>query len=379
MNISNGGFLANVRPRVLPNRFIHVKRALLGKGTLNVTKNAEVSPHDVLGRYTYNPGFMAVNIAEKLGVSKSDAEKYISHPIGSKIFKGELLALSKGLFGNKEVVSPTDGVIDLYDKQSGTVKLSFQAKETPLLSGVFGVIDEVNTLTGEVVIKTMVTEVYGVVGSGRERCGNLNVLGRQGLINKFHVSPEMEGKILVTGSQIDNDGLKKAVGHGVLGIISGGINVKDFLSLGASLDPTLRVGNDVGISVVVTEGFGPVAIGDDIYDLIKGYDDKFVFINGNISQMILPNLTSDSILSLRKIALPISRSPSLSPEVVVGEIKIGSRVRVIWPPNFGIQGKVIEIDQTSTLLESGITTYMLTVETKKQKIKVAYPCVELVA
>lgn len=375
----NSGFLANVRPRVLPNRCIHVKRVLLGKGSITVSKNAEISPHDVLGKYAFDPGFMAINIAEKLGVSRGEAESCIQRPAGAKIFKGELLALKKGLFGNKEVVAPTDGVIDFYDQKTGILKLSFISKELPLLSGVYGIVDDVNPTIGEVIIKTMVTELFGIVGSGKERSGTLNVLGRQGLVNKAHVSPDMQGKILVTASQIDNDGLKKAAGHGVLGVITGGINVKDYLSLGASLDPFMRIGNDVGITVVVTEGFGPVPIGDDIFDLIKSYDDKFVFLNGNISQIILPSLTSDSILSLRKIALPVSKSPNIAPEVVVGELKLGSRVRVIWPPYFGTQGKVMAIDQTSTVLESGITTFMLTIETKSQKIKVAYPNVEIIS
>lgn len=376
--MANISLMANVRPRILQDRFIHVRRSLLGKGGFSAVVNQEVKPQDILGKSVFSAGFSSVNIAKKLGVVPFDAAKYLQRPIGKTIFKGELLAIKNGLLGNKVVTAPTDGVLEYYDQKTGDLRISFTPREIALTSGVFGVIDEIDQVKGEVLIKTMVTEVYGVIGSGKERSGILDIQSNQGIINKNQVKDEMGHHVLVIGSVVSGDVLKKAAGYGVTGIIMGGISAHDFKSVANTLNPSRKIGTDVGISLIVTEGFGAVPIGDDIFNLIKNFEGKFVFINGNTARLLLPSTSADSILALRKIALPTRPMPEIQPEVMVGEIHMGSWVRIIWPPFFGVQGRVLGIDGSVSVLESGISSIMLTVETPRQKIKVAYTNVELI-
>src|SRR5207247_585670 len=118
------------------------------KGQIFVSKDWEVAPHDIIGKSVVSAGFSAVNLARKLSVSPQEAEKYIQRPVGSTIFKGELLAFKKGTFFKKIITAPTDGIIDSYDKTSGELRLKFLPREVPLTAGVYGIVDDVNLLKG---------------------------------------------------------------------------------------------------------------------------------------------------------------------------------------------------------------------------------------
>lgn len=371
----------NLRPRIKLNTITHVRRSLIGgKGKLNVAPNQEVMSSDILGQSMHSAGFSAVNIAKNLGVSSNVGGKYLTKPIGSKIFKGELLGLKKGMFGDKVVTAPSDGVLAEYDSKLGEVMLEFLPKQQPLTSGVFGIVEQVNTDIGEVVIKTSVTEIIGIYGCGKERGGDIEAMGSSSeLLSMQMLSHKLSSKIILGGALIYGEALRKAVECGISGIISGGINSLDFKAMSGSVDPHHRIGTDPGISILSTEGFGSMSIGSDIYNIIRAHDGKFAFLNGNTARLLLPSPEASSIINLRKVALPITKEAEGSSDVTFRMIEPGARVRIVWPPFAGWQGRVISIDKTPTQLPSGISTYLLVVETSRKKIMVPYLNVELVA
>lgn len=362
----------NKRIRVIENRAIHIKRSLLGKGKILVAVREEVKPDDILGQSIYSAGFMVVELAKRLGVSNDSAPKYLQRPVGKIIYKGELLAFKKDLLSKKVILAPTDSLIESYDQSSGKLRLTFVPKEKVLTAGVYGIVDYVDANSGEVYIKTVVNEVYGILGTGRLRSGILRFLDHQSdLVTPAQITEDLSQHVIVAGSLIYGEALKKAAGFGVSGMISGGLNVHDFKAMSSSIDPKVKVESDVGLSLVATEGFGPIPIGDDIFRILSRHEQKFVLINGNRSQIILPSGTQDSILALRKIALPLNGALDNKPEESQANLKLGDMVRVVWPPFMGLQGKVINIDQTVTRLESGVSTYMVTVETSQRKVKIS--------
>lgn len=369
---------ANKRIRVVSNTIIHVRRQLQGNGKILVQKNFEVAPHHVLGTSTVSSGFSKINLAKKLGVSAKEAPKYMTKQTGQKIFKGELLALKKGLFGKKVVTSPTDCIIDTYNDKTGELQLKFLPKQLPMTSGVYGIVDEVEPLSGEVIIKTMATQVFGIYGSGKERSGFLHILETPGLIHPSQINADLSQKILLVNGLIFGEALRKCVGYGVKGIVTGGINLSDYISMVGSLENRQKLGSDIGISVIATEGFGSIGIGMDILNAINTHQDKFVFINGNTNNLILPSLNPDSILAVRKVVLPIVRTTYLQAEITTAELRTGLRVRVISSPYLGQQGVITAIDNQPTLLDTGISTILLTVALRNKKIKIPYPNVEII-
>lgn len=371
--------LANQRVRINPGICKLVKRSLKGPGKILAVKNTEIAPHDVLGHYKLTAGYSKLNLSKELNVAPPDTVKYLKKTVGQSIFKGELLAYKKNFFGASQIIVPTDAIFESLDDKTGEATLRLISKDVALTSGVFGVVMDIDPSRGEVTIKCLTTEIYGIFGTGGEREGFLNVIAGPGdLVNASKISPVHRGQILVAGSLVMDETIKKALTCNVNGIICGGLNMDDYLSMAIRLEPAKRVGTEIGISIMATEGFGLIPIGEDFQEVLMSHSNKFVLLNGNLGRLLLPSNDPDSILSCRKVQLPVREAQGTKPELSISEIKTGLKARLIWPPFMGMQGNIIHIDNTPTMLDSGISTYMLTIETKTRKIKVPYSNVEII-
>lgn len=370
------------RTRVEKDVVVRIYRSLKGRGVINVAKNQEVGPIDILGTTQVSPGFRILNLAMMLGVPPTDIQKYLKRPLGQRIYKGELLAYKKGwLFGDKKiVVSPTDGVLDFLNPKTGELKMTFLPKKLDLPAGVYGIVESSDKEKGLVIIRTQATIIRGIAGSGRTRDGTLHIIGRRDeLIGKNFISQNNEEEILAGGSLIFKDAITAAIAFGVKGIITGGINAKDYKSMaGGRLIFPKKLENDIGISVLVCEGFGSIPTGEDIYEILKIYDGRFVSIDGNGGTLFLPSFESESISRVRNAILPpIPDNTSLyhQPDL---EIRPNLRVRVVGNYFPGAQGKILVIDRTETVLASGVKTLMATIATRTRKIQVPVANIECI-
>ena len=91
----------------------------------------------------------------------------------------------------------------------------------------------------------------------------------------------LEGKVVVGGSHISLATYKKAVSLKIAAIVVGGFNYSDLKPiLGYTLGVAITGSEDLGTSLVVTEGFGKINMGTQTFDLLKQFDGHFVSING---------------------------------------------------------------------------------------------------
>lgn len=371
--------LVNRKFRIVPERVTLVSRVLQGNGEILVKKGQEIIPSDVIGRSILSAGFRTINLSKALQVSPGEVKKYLQRPMGKVIFQGELLGYkSGGIFGSQKVVtSPTDGILELFDATTGILKLKILPHSIDLLAAVFGIVEGVDHVKKIVNIKTQVTEVYGMLGSGRPREGYLKVLGDRGdLIDKNKISLDLHDRIIVGGGLIYENALKEAVTNGVNGIITGGINCSEFKGMSGGKIKYAHSESEVGIGVLVTEGFGSIPIGQDIFELLKSFDNEFAILEGNERRVILPSINPDSLAKIKKVQLSVSGN--LDFKVRVEALETGRIVRMIGNPYMGEQGKVVEIDNATTTLSSGVSVYMITVVTNSRKIRVPYNNVEII-
>lgn len=377
--------LAPMRLRVEKDVVTRVTRVLRGKGTLNVRIGQQVSPEDIIGSAAILSGFRTLNLSTLLSAAPADVEKLLVRKLNQKIYKGELLALKKGWLGSKKVVTaPTDGVLDFLNNKTGELRISFLPKKVDLPAGVFGVVEAVDPEGGQVMIRTEVCRVYGVFGSGHSREGILHILSRKdALIPKTEVRPEYEGHVLVGGSLFFRETLSAAISTGVSGIITGGMDAIDYRAVaGGRLTFPKKIDNDIGISVVVCEGFGSIPIGTDIFEILQGYEGKFVFIDGNKAVISLPSPLSSSLVKIRNTKLPeFQRSGAVedvSRTTLISELNVGEKVRVVGSSFLGEQGKLLAVNDALSLLPSGIYDYLATVETPRRKIQVPVANLEII-
>lgn len=375
-----------LRLRVEKDIVTYVVRALKGKGLLNVKVGQQLAPDDIIGSGVIASGFRNIDLASLLSVPPGEVEKYLTKKLNQRIYKGELLAYKKGGFfsGKKIVVSPTDGVLDFLNIKTGELKIAFLPKKTDLPAGVFGFVEKIDAEKGLVIIRTLVSRIYGMFGSGRARDGILRILGKKdNLISKAEIQTKYDGQVLVGGSLFFKDSISACISLGVSGIITGGINVDDYKGMaGGRLVFPKKLDNDIGIGIVVCEGFGSVPIGDDIFEILSEYEGKFVFIDGNKALISLPSFSSSSLLKIKSTRLAPQQSYELmqlqSYLTETQELKPGLKVRIVGNSYLGEQGRVVFSDETQTLLPSGAKDYLVTVETKRRKLQVPVANLEII-
>lgn len=375
-----------VRLRVEKDVVTRVKRALRGKGQFRVKAGQEVWPDEIIGSAEVSSGFRTLNLSELLDVSPKDVEKYLKRKIGQRIYRGELLAFRKEwLFAGKKVITaPTDGVLDFLNIQTGKLRISLFPKKTDLPAGVYGVVEIVDQERGQVIIRTQVSRIHGMFGSGRSRDGSLHILGKKDdLISKANLDASYDGQVLVGGSLVFKDAIPIAISAGTSGIITGGIDAEDYRGMaGGRLVFPRKLDNDIGISIVVCEGFGSVPIGDDIFEILFEYEGKFVFIDGNKALINLPSFSSSSLIKVKNTKLPQMQTDNLTEgsdyTKTVSELEAGMKVRIIGNSYLGEQGRIMAIDNVPTLMPSKIKAYLATVETKRRKIQVPVANLEII-
>mgnify|MGYP001563096126 CR=1 FL=1 len=375
--------LANFRPRVRESVVTLITRELSGQGQILAKVGQEVTPSDVLGQTLISAGFRVLDLSHELSVSPKEVGALLQKTKGQSIFRGEVLAMKPTFLGKKKpYLSPVDGILDSYDEKNGSLRVVYSPERHRMLSAVFGIIQRVDTKKGIVVIKTLATEILGIGGTGKIREGSLSIIGDRGSVtNLARIQPKFTDKIIVAGSLIYQDALRASVTIGIKGVVVGGIEASDFRSMsGGSLTKVRKFASDVGISLIVTEGFGGMPIGEDIFNTMIKWSDKFAVLDGNRARLVLPSFEEDSMQKVRSTALPISREDLVKPIIdpVVEELRKGQILRIVGGSYTGEEGRLFSIDSTPTLLLSGMSTYLLTIETSRKKIKIPLPNVEII-
>lgn len=371
------------RLRVEKDVVTRVHRTLKAKGQLNISSGQEVAPDDIIGSCQVSPGFRTLNLAQILSVSPREVKKYLKRWLGQKIYKGELLAYkNQGFLREKKIViSPSDGVLDYFNEQTGELRLNFLPRKIDLPAAVYGVVEEVDASRNDIIIRTQVSRIYGMFGTGRNRDGTLNIICRRDeLMGESKITAENSDQILVGGSLIYKETISKAISSGVSGIITGGINAGDYKAMaGGRLIFPKKLENDIGVSVVICEGFGPQSLGEDIYEVLQRYNGKFVLLDGNHAIINLPSFESNCMRRVKSTALPKQQDVVVEEsEPKLQDINIGAMIRVVGNSYSAEQGRILAIDRTETMLPSGISALLLTVETKRRKIKIPIDNVEMI-
>lgn len=246
-----------------------LKRDFVGNCQPSAKVGDKVEVDSVVAHCEISAGQRLVKVAHMIGVSPRDVKKYLLRNVGDRIYQGEIIARKKGLLGvgKNELRSPADGVITDID-QNGDIIVKFLPTPFRLVAGASGVVSEIKE--DFVTIRTFGTTITGTVGLGKAREGLIKIIAQS---TEF-VIPQMidgscQGKIIVGGAHIERAAIEKALTVGVKGIVVGGIDYRDFVSLG--------VQSDVGLTIIVTEGFGNVKIGRDIFEAFTKLNDKYAF------------------------------------------------------------------------------------------------------
>jgi hypothetical protein len=337
--------------KVLKNTEILKERRLPLKGSVNALVGDDVSPESVIAKTDLPGNVQMVNVANQLNVDASDVEAVMIASEGSQISKNELIAETNGIFGyfKSRVHSPVDGTVESISNITGQVVIREAPIPVAVDAYIKGVVHEVIHNEG-VVIKSYGSFVQGIFGIGGESRGFIKMLSetRDSEISAGMINSELQGLIVVGGSFISLEAYKKALKCKVAGVVVGGFNYYDLEEiLGYTLGVAITGSEDLITSLIVTEGYGKIQMGQQTFDLLRDNSGRLASINGATQiragvirpEIIIPNNTSREENSARDA------------KKTSGMIE-GSLVRVIRSPNFGAIGAVKELPAELRKMES---------------------------
>lgn len=334
-----------------------IERLIPSGAVLSVSEGEEVKPETILAEGQVSAGQRLISVAEILGVNKSRVGEYLTKKIGEKIFKNEVLAMKKGPlgFGKRVVSSPIDGQI-VSVTSDGSLLIKFLPEAVKVVSASRGKVSAVKG--SSIIIETWVQKAYGVAGTGKLREGIIKVVAQpQEFILEGAIDESCADKILVGGASIGRDALEKALKLGVKGIVTGGINYKEFLSFG--------IESDVGFTLVVTEGFGILPMGEDIFNPIKQTQGYFGFIDGKNFNLSIPILTEE-------------RAEKNADKFKWVEAKIGDQVQFFNEQKRKMTGTIVSLADLEEISEYGLKTKLGVVELDGKQITMPLANLEVV-
>ncbi|TKS60559.1 MAG: hypothetical protein EWM72_01293 [Nitrospira sp.] len=315
------------------------RRQLPLPGTVLVKAGDRVQSNQPVARAELPGKVYPLNLANQLGVAPDEIKEYLIKKEGDAVQKGEILAENKPLIKwfKTEIRSPVTGKVESLSTVTGQVLLREPPRVLELLGYVDGTIVEIHPNQG-VTVETTCSLVQGIFGIGGETSGELvvAVTSPDEALMPTHLKPDMKGKIVVGGSFLSAETMAKAKEIDVAGLVVGGIHDKDLRTLlGYDLGVAITGTEQVGFTLILTEGFGTIPMAQKTFALLSAHTGEKASISG--ATQIRAGVIRPEIIIPRRAGSLTGISTAL-PER--DGIQIGDPVRIIRDPLFGKIGEV---------------------------------------
>lgn len=299
-----------------------------------------------------------------LRVDAKDVGKQMLKEIGDEVKEGEVIAQYIALFGliKRYVMSPIDGILESVGA-SGWVTIRAPPVFVDLKAYIPGKVVEVIPEKG-VVIETNATFIQGIFGIGGEIHGTLRVLvdAPEDILTAEMITSKEKGSVIVGGSYITLEAIRKAVEEGVAGIVVGGFDGDDLTKiLGYEMGIAITGDEEIGLTFIITEGFGRITISPHTFDLLKQFDGREACINGE-TQIRAGVIRPEIIIPHEEMEYQ-----SVDEELSSG-MKPGTPIRIIRHPYFGLLGKVSSLPVELRVTETESKMRVLEVELDNGRI-----------
>jgi hypothetical protein len=331
------------------------------KGEVLVKKGDRVEADTVVARTNLPGAVEPLNVANLLGVPPEDVDMCMLKKTGDPVQVGEVIARSKSFFGlfKSEAKAKIEGTIESISHITGQVLLRGHPMPVEVKAYIKGEVVETFEREG-VSVRAWGTFIQGIFGIGGETHGAIRraVDHPTDVLGEARILPEHKGCVVVGGSLVTAEALKKAIATGVRGIVVGGFDDKDLRDfLGRDLGVAITGSEDLGVTLVVTEGFGKINMAQRTFDLLKRSEGQEASING-ATQIRAGVIRPEVVIVLEpsgdsKAGDNGSERPGLT---------IGSPIRVIRDPHFGQLGKVTALPPELQVLGSESKARVLEVE-----------------
>ena len=364
--------------RVSRRTLLRRRRLLPIAGELRVEVGDTVTARQVVAE-TFMPGdVIPVNLANGLSLPPADVPECVTVRVGDPVAEGDVLARTKGIFGlfRREYRSRHAGTVETISEVTGQLILRGAPEPVHTLAFLPGQVVEVIADRG-VEIETEASFVQGIFGIGGETFGRLCMACAtpDEPLAAERIGPDMAGCVIVGGARVTAAAIRRAVEVGAVGLVSGGIDDEDLKGcLGYDLGVAITGSEDIGLTLIVTEGFGDIAMAARTFDLLRSREGSEASIDG--TTQIRAGVMRPVLVIPVDETVPAIES---SAQRASGLLAIGRPVRIIRDPSFGLIGKVHRLPAEPQVLASGSRARVLEVETESgARLTVPRATVELI-
>jgi hypothetical protein len=256
----------------------------------------------------------------------------------------------------RSVTSPVQGSVEGVSDITGQIVVRGSPVPVHIEAYIPGKVVKIIPREGAIV-ETRGAFIQGIFGIGGERHGEIRIAvdAPDDVLNAELVKQEDKGKILIGGSEVAIDALKKAVQVGASGIVVGGVesgDLKDFM--GMDIGVAITGEEELGITMMVTEGFGKMNMHRKTFDIFRKFNGYMASING-ATQIRAGVIRPEAII-------PNKEESQKASEELSGGMVPGTPIRIIREPYFGAIGKVASLPVELQTLESESKVRVLVAE-----------------
>jgi len=347
--------------KVTEKTLITKKRILPLKGEVLVKVGDKVEPDTVVAQ-TLLPGAVEpINVANILGIPPEDVELQMLKKEGEKVKENEVIAKSKSFFGlfTSECKTKTEGTVENISSITGQVLIRGNPQPVEIKAYLKGEVVEVFEEEG-VAVSTWGSFIQGIFGIGGETHGKLKIVCKDNteVLTDKHIDKDCNGCVLVGGSLVTASAIKKAISVGAKGLVAGGFSDRDLRDfLGYDLGVAITGSEDLGMTLVITEGFGQINMAERTFGLLKSKEGEEVCING--ATQIRAGVIRPEVVIPFEVDVHAEMKEQEFEKVGLEQ---GRHIRVIREPHFGRLGKVVDLPPQLQKLESESSARVLEVE-----------------
>ena len=338
--------------QVTASTILRKRRLLPLKGDVLVEKGQRVEADTIVAQAELPGDIHPINVANRLGCQPAEMAGYMLKHTGDAVVKGEPIARTKSWlkFLRVSCPSPATGTIQSISEVTGQVMVQEPPRRVELPAYLRGRIVEL--IPGEgAVVETRAAFMQGIFGIGGECNGPLAVpaAGPDHLMEPSQATAEWKGAIVVAGQLLTADLIQAAIKNGAVALIGGGIPAAELYNiLGYEIGVAITGAEQIGLTLVVTEGFGRIPMAEKTYQLLKKLEGRQASVSG--ATQIRAGVKRPEIIvpldELEREEAPEQAGPEAD------GLAEGDAVRLIREPYFGRIGQLVELVPDLQAVES---------------------------
>lgn len=337
---------------------IRKTRRLPLKGDVLVEHGAIVAPNTVVARAQLPGPLQTVRVAGQLGVEPGDVPGALLIQVGDAVAPEQVIARTRGMWGlfKSEVKAPAGGVVEIVSPVSGNVGIRTPSLPIEVSAYVPGTVAEVLEGEGVTVEARGAALVQGIFGVGGERRAAIVRAGDSpgAPLGENDITPAMAGKLVVGGAVVTLAALRRAAEVGVAGIVAGGIVDTDLAAfLGYDIGVAITGFEDIAFTLVLTEGFGEIAMARRTWDLLTGLDGREACFSG--ATQIRAGVIRPEVI-VPNAGMGIGAADGSGSAFVLAP---GTPIRIIREPYFGRLATVTALPPEPARVGSGAVVRVL--------------------